>query len=317
MKNKKLLLGAFLALVASASWGAMFPVANHAFLYISPYYFTLIRYIPVTIILVIALYFIEGKQAFKTDNQGFILWVFGTMGFVVYNLLIFVGQDMLGDPGVLIASIMEGLAPIISIIVLWVAYKARPSKFTLFTIIGAFIGVFFVVTNGDVSLLIGDKRLFPIFILFLAALGWAVYTIGGSHFDKWSVLRYSTLSVLYGTITATIIVVVGSIMGLIPVPSFEEVYTVRYNMIFMITLPGIFALLGWNKAVEILTPINAILFINFAPVTTMIIRVFQGHKITGFELSGVAIVCLMIVANNLYQRFISKKELVKTEKKIA
>lgn len=320
MKSKNILLGAFLAILASASYGAMFPVADDAFNYISPYYFTLYRYVPVTIVLMIMLLFFEGKKAFKTDGQGLILWMFGIMGFVFYNLLIFVGQDMIGDDGVLIASIMEGAAPIISIIVMWIAYKNKPSLFTFLTIVVAFIGVYFVVTNGDAGLLFGDNRLFPLFILFIAALGWAVYTIGGSHFNKWSVLRYSTLSALYGTATAVVVVMIGSFMGLIPIPTLEESLSVKYHMAFMIILPGIIALLGWNKAVQILTPINAILFINFAPVTTIIIRVIQGHEIGTFEVMGVALVILSIIANNMYQRYVNKKleaKKVEYEKKSA
>lgn len=301
MRNN-VFLGALLCLIASMSWGAMFPVANHAFQYINPYYFTIVRYIPVVIVLVILLYIIEGKAAFRTDGNGLLLWFFGAMGFTVYNLLIFVGQDLLGDAGVLLASIMEALAPSISILVLWVVYKSRPSIVTLMCIIGAFIGVFLVVSNGNISILFGKNQLIPLFVLFLAALGWAVYTIGGGRFSGWSVLRYSTLSCLYGTTTATVIVIIGSLTGHIEVPTLTELYTVRYNMLFMSTLPGLFALLGWNKGVSILKPINAILFINFAPVTTIAIRVIQGHTITPFEITGVALVCVMILANNLYQR---------------
>src|SRR5690625_871832 len=152
MRNS-IFIGALLAAIACISWGAMFPVANHAFQYISPFYFTLIRYIPVAIILVILLYFIEGKKSFKLEGKGFILWFYGTMGFTIYNLFIFWGQDLLGDPGVLLASIMEALAPIISILIVWVVTKQRPYIFTIATIIAAFIGVFIVVTNGDISLL--------------------------------------------------------------------------------------------------------------------------------------------------------------------
>ncbi len=220
--KRNIFIGALLSLFASASWGAMFPVANHAFQYISPYYFTIIRYVPVTIILVFALYFIEGKKAFRTEGNGLVLWFFGTMGFTVYNLLIFVGQDLLGDPGVLLASIMEALAPILSVLVLWIANKSRPSWFTLVCIIGAFAGVFLVVSNGDVSILFGKNRLFPLFLLLLAALGWALYTIGGGRFSKWSVLRYSALSCLYGTATATFFVILGSFMGMIEVPTFAR-----------------------------------------------------------------------------------------------
>src|SRR5699024_11677636 len=67
---------------------------------------------------------------------------------------------------------------------------------------------------------------------------------------------------LYGTATAVVVVLIGSLFGLIPVPTMEETLSVKYHMAYMIILPGVIALLGWNKAVQILTPINAILFIK-------------------------------------------------------
>src|SRR5699024_9432276 len=133
MRNK-IWLGALLCAVASMSWGAMFPIANDAFRYINPFYFTLIRYIPVVIILIVLLYMIEGRQAFKTEGKGWIIWFFGTMGFTIYNLFIFWGQDLLGGKGVLLASIMEALAPIISVLIMWVLYKKKPFLFTVFCI---------------------------------------------------------------------------------------------------------------------------------------------------------------------------------------
>lgn len=313
MKNN-MFIGSLMAIFASASWGAMFPVAEHAFQYISPFYFTIIRYIPVAVILVMLLYFIEGKRSFKTDGNGFRLWFFGTMGFTVYNLFIFWGQNLLGGPGVLLASIMEALAPIVSILIVWFVKKSRPHAFTMFCIVAAFIGVLLVVTNGDFSVLFGLNRLFPLVILLLAAVGWAIYTFGGNEFNGWSVLRFSALSSLYGTITATIVVTVLSIFGMVEVPTLHEVYMVRYDMLFMIFIPGLLALLLWNKGVEILKPINAILFINFAPVTTIIIRMLQGYPISVYEFSGAAIICLAIVFNNVHQRMLmSKTSLVDKE----
>lgn len=315
--HKNILWGALLCLIASASWGSMFPVANHAFLYIDPFWFTIVRYVPVAIILIIALYFVGGKKAFKTEGNGFVLWFFGTMGFVVYNLLIFVGQDLLGDPGILLASIMEALAPMLSVFILWIIHRNNPNWFTLLCIIGAFIGVFLVVSNGNIAILFGENRLFPLFLLLLAALGWALYTIGGGHFSGWSVLRYSTLSCLYGTATATFVVIIGSVIGFIEVPTATVLYNVRYDMLFMIFVPGLIALIAWNKGVSILKPINAILFINFAPVTTLIIRLIQGYSISNYELIGVFLVCSMIVANNIYQRLQLKKSNFTNKRQVA
>lgn len=306
MKNK-IIIGAFLTAFAAASYGAMFPVANHAFQYIDPFYFTIFRYLPVALILVIALALTEGRKAFKLDGQGFRLWFYGTMGFTVYNLLIFFGQDLLADDGVLLASVMEALAPTISILILWFIHKNRPSMFTITCIIVSFIGVLFVVTNGNIGVLLGENRIVPLIILFIAAAGWALYTIGGSAFPSWSVLRFSALSCLYGTLTATGVVLILTAIGFIEVPTLTTIYTIRYNMLFMIFIPGLLALVFWNKGVAILKPINAILFINFAPVTTVVIRLFQGHKISIFEITGVTLVCLMIIANNIYQRTVMKK----------
>src|SRR5699024_9511003 len=109
----------------------MFPVANHAFLHINPFYFTLFRYIAVSMILVIVLYWKEGREAFKLEGRGLPLWFFGTMAFTIYNLLIFWGEDLLGEPGVMVASVMESLMPMISIVIVWILYRNRPHLFTL------------------------------------------------------------------------------------------------------------------------------------------------------------------------------------------
>lgn len=309
MKNN-ILLGTLLCIFASASWGAMFPVAEYAFQYVNPFYFTIIRYVPVSIILVIILYFVEGKKAFKTKGQGFRLWFFGTMGFTIYNLFIFWGQDLLGGPGVLLASIMEALAPIVSILIVWLILKNKPHLFTILSIIGAFIGVLIVVTNGDFTVLFGENRIIPLIILLLAAAGWAFYTFGGGEFEGWSVLRYTALSCLYGTATATIVVVLVSLIGWIEIPTLHDVYMVRYHMLFMIFIPGLLALVFWNVGVKMLKPINAILFINFAPVTTIIIRMVQGHTISIYEYTGVVIVVLAIIFNNLHQRMMLQRQLL-------
>lgn len=302
MRNK-IVIGALLCAIASMSWGAMFPVANDAFRYINPFYFTLIRYLPVVLILIVLLWMMEGRKAFRTEGKGWLIWFFGTMGFTIYNLGIFWGQDLLGGQGVLLASIMEALAPIISVLIVWVLYKQKPFLVTVLSIIGAFVGVVIVVSNGNVSVLFQSGHLIPLLILFFAATGWAFYTIGGSVFSGWSVLRYSTLSCLYGTLTATGLVMLASLLGYVEVPQLADINMVKYHMLFMILLPGLFALLFWNKGVEILKPINAILFINLAPVTTVVIRFIQGHTISVYELSGVVIVCTMIVLNNMYQRY--------------
>lgn len=315
MRKNSVLWGGFLALIASISWGAMFPVANHSFQYIDSFYFTIFRYIPVAIILVVLLWKFEGKKAFKPEGRGFFLWFFGTMAFTVYNLFIFWGQEMFGETGVLLASIMEALMPLISVLIIWMISKKRPSAFTLSFIGLAFIGVLLVVTNGEISFLLNiHKQIFPLVILFIGVVGWVIYTMGGERFADWSILRYSTLTLVYGTSTATVIVFLTTVFGFINAPTMTDIYAVRYDMLFMVIFPGLIALLGWNEGVRILKPINSLLFISFVPVTTLTIGFFQGYAITTFDVVGTILIVSALLFNNIYQRTLLYKEVGKTKK---
>ncbi|MBH5319646.1 DMT family transporter [Paenibacillus sp. GSMTC-2017] len=303
MAKKQLLLGSILCLIASMSWGAMFPVAHIALQKIDPFYFSFIRYFLVGIILVVMLLIKEGKAAFKLEGRGIALTLFGTMAFTVYNMCIFLGQDMMGAPGTVAASIMEVMMPMISIMILWITKKSMPKKYMLTSIVIALFGALLVITNGNLSFFTtASQHLFPLFLLFVGVVGWVVYSMGGAQFKEWSILRYSTLTCLLGSAVSFVIVATLSITGLVPVPSLETVFSIKYEMSFMVLLPGLAALLCWNAGIKMLTPLNGILFINFVPITTFIVMAFQGYQISVYELAGTLLVIFALLRNNAYQR---------------
>ncbi|MHA6252508.1 DMT family transporter [Oceanobacillus sp. CAU 1775] len=308
MKNSAL-LGAFLCFIAAASWGAMFPVAHSAFKHIDPFYFTIIRYGFVTLILVALLLWKEGKKAFRLEGKGKQLWFFGTMAFTVYNLLIFWGEDLLGEPGVMIASIMEALMPMISIVIVSIIYKRFPHKITLFFVLIAFVGAILVITKGDIQIFFrATDNMIPSLMIFIAVVGWVIYTMGGSSFPGWSALRYSAMSCLLGTITAGVVVVFTTFTGYISVPTLEVVAITSPHLLFMIVFPGVIALLGWNIGVNILSPLNALLFINFVPITTLTISIVQGNTVTGYDVMGTILIIISLIGNNIFLRTLEKRK---------
>ncbi|MFA8439217.1 EamA family transporter [Pueribacillus sp. YX66] len=196
----------------------MFPIAHSAFDHIDPFYFTLIRYDAVTIILVFLLLWREGKQAFRFEGYGLQLCFFDTMAFVVYNILIFWGEDLLGEPGAMVASVMEALMPMISIVLLRIVFRKRPHSFTTICVIVAFIGAMFVIMKGDFAGFLGaTSDIIPSILIFIAVVGWVIYTIGGSRFNGWSALQSSTLSCLLGTLTATVVVTIATMVGYVSI----------------------------------------------------------------------------------------------------
>ena len=304
MKNN-VLFGAILCLISAISWGAMFPVANHAFQHIDPFYFTIFRYVFVTNILIVWLLWKEGKQAFRFEGRGWLLWFFGTMAFTVYNLLIFWGQDLLGNPGTMIASIMESLMPMISIIIIWILVRQRPHAFTMFCVFIGFVGASLVVTKGDIgAFFTAENDIIPSLLIFIAVVGWVIYTMGGGQFNRagWSPLRYSTLSCLLGTATAMMVVFGVTLSGYISFPTVETIITTSPHIAFMVIFPGVIALVGWNYGVSVITPLNGLLFLNFVPVTTLVIQVFQGEGITVYDYIGTIFIIVSLLSNNIFHR---------------
>lgn len=306
MRNR-LLFGSFLCLIAAVSWGAMFPVAHAAFIHIDPFYFTVIRYGTVSLLLVALLLWKEGKRAFRFDGKGLWLWFYGTMAFTVYNLFIFWGQDLLGEPGVMIASIAESLMPMIAILLGWLIFRRRTPLFAQLCVFVSLAGAMLVITKGDFRSFIGtSEQVIPSLLIVAAVTGWVIYTNGARKFEGWSALRYSTLSCLLGTITAVIITIGTTWSGYTPVPTAADLLATWPHLLFMIVFPGFIALLGWNVGVKILSPLNGLLFINFVPVTTLAVSLYQGYDISRFDLTGTAMIILALISNFLYTKRTTK-----------
>lgn len=303
MTKKETIVGSILCLIACISWGAMFPVSQVALQQIDPFYFSFIRYFSVAVILSVLLWIKEGRAAFRFEGKGKSLLFFGTLGFTFYNMFVFLGQHLMGDTGTISASLMEVLMPMISILILWITTKKKPLKHTITSMLFALAGALLVITNGKLAFFtMAGQHIFPLLLILGGVIGWVVYSIGGSRFSGWSTLRYSTITCLLGSGVSFVVVSLASTFQLLPVPSMETLLSIRYEMAFMVTLPGIIALLCWNLGIKKLSAANGILFINLVPITTFVIMAFQGYQISMFEFYGTLLVIFALIRNNLLQR---------------
>lgn len=301
--SKHKVFGSVLCMIACISWGAMFPVADRAFEQIHPFYFSIIRYGAVSVLLAALLWWKEGVRAFRLEGRGKLLLFYGTMAFTVYNLLIFLGQYAMGDAGTVAASIMEALMPVISILILWMTTKSRPSGRLLATVGLALVGALLVITKGTIhlhpSLL---RHIVPVALILAGVVGWVIYSFGTSKFQHWSALRYSTITCCLGTAVSIVITMTGTLLGWMPAPGLQAVLSIKYEMAFMIVFPGIIALLGWNAGLKMISTVNGILYINLVPITTFGMMAAQGYRISISEIVGTAMIVIALVLNSLFRR---------------
>lgn len=292
-----------MCLIAVLAWGGMFPIMEPALRILDPFYFTLLRYGSVAVIFAFLLLVIEGPKAFRPEKHVIKLWLLGTAAFAGFSFLVFLGQKIAGPSGSVIASVMMAVQPLLGVIVAWVWHRVKPPIFSLVAMVVAAIGVFMVVTKGNVgTLLRGSNTLAAAGLILLGALCWVIYTAGGADFSEWSILRYSALTTIYGMVSVIVIITLATSIGWLRLPTIHQIQGVSGALVYMVVLAGVIAVFAWNFGNRMVGSINGILFMNLVPVTSFIISVLGGYHISLFELIGCLLTIIALVANNLCNR---------------
>lgn len=302
------LKGILCCLVATLSWGTMFPIMTDALKHIDPFNFTTLRYGIAGIAFAILLLYREGSSAFILKNEKWgLAWLFGTFGFAGFGFLVFLGQHLAGSKGALTASIMMATMPMLSILTVWALKKSRPHITTIGFILLSFSGVFLVLTNGSVHELINSPvNLIANILIILGALCWVLYTIGGSYFPNWSALKYTTLTTLLGMISVISInlLLIGS--NVISIPSLNSIVIVLPHLIYMALIAGLVAVLCWNIGNKIITTTNGVLFMDIVPITAFVVSSLNNIIPSHIQILGASITATALILNNFNQRRLIK-----------
>ncbi|WP_432695552.1 DMT family transporter [Marinobacterium sp. YM272] len=288
-----------LLLLTTCSWGGMFPVAKPMLESMDPFTLTLIRFVPTSAGLLLILFCVEGRQAFRFDGRLLRLIFLGTLGFACFNLLAFNGlQNTKPEHG----AVIMATQPMIAVLITWIYRGLRPGTFTLASIGTAFAGVFLVITGGDIERAFGGGKVLWDLLFFAGATCWVCYTLGAQSFHDWSPLRYTAITSLFGTCSIAAITLGLVAADQVSLPEWSTLVEMRWQFAYLILPTGIMAVLFWNTGIKMLGPINGVLFINFVPVSAFTIGIIQGHSITAAEVTGAGLVMAALIANNLYVR---------------
>ncbi|MGI4856782.1 MAG: DMT family transporter [Janthinobacterium lividum] len=296
--------GVLFCLVATLSWGGMFPVMTSALAHVDPFNFTAARYTIAGLAFAILLYLKEGPKAFRLRGERVVLaWLLGTAGFAGFGFLVFLGQKLAGPTGALTASIIMATMPLLGILANWLIRGIKPLKATLGFISMSFVGVLLVITEGHIGSLLNQPASFAAYLPLLAgALCWVFYTIGASFFPTWSAYRYTTLTTLLGLTSVFAVTLALDTLDVIQVPDSEAVVAVLPHLLYMALVAGMVGVLSWNMGNKIVTPINGVLFMDVVPITAFVISALTGVIPHQTQIVGASITAIALILNNLYQR---------------
>ncbi|MFT3811842.1 MAG: DMT family transporter [Acidovorax sp.] len=301
--------GILFCTVATLSWGGMFPVMSGALEHMDPFVFTLVRYSLAGLAFLAILVHREGVASLKLKGQrAWLAWLFGTAGFAGFGFLVFLGQQMAGKEGVLTASIIMATQPMLGVLVNWILRKVRPPAYSIFFIALSFCGVALVVSRGDVGALLSEPANFSAdLVILLGALCWVLYTVGGSFFPSWSPYKYTTVTTGLGLVSVLVVNVALWWSGVTAFPVWDQLITVTPHLLYMAFVAGVVGVLCWNIGNRILTPLNAVLFMDVIPMTAFLVSSLQGVVPARVQIIGACFTGLALVCNNLFLRLMSAR----------
>lgn len=296
--------GVLLCIVATVSWGGMFPVMNSALRHIDPFTFTCMRYAIAGVVFLALLLAREGRASLSLRGERvWLAWFFGTVGFAGFQFLVFLGQQRLGAGGALIASIMMATMPMLGFLVNWVVRKAVPPIGAIAFILMSFFGVTLVITKGHYSSLVTHPQNYGADgLIILGALCWVIYTVGASFFPRWSSVRYTTITTGLGLSSAFAVTAVLLGIHYVAVPSGHAVASIIPELAYMSLVAAFIGVLAWNTGNKILTPLNGVLFMDVVPITAYLISALVGVIPAAVQILGAAVSATALVLNNLYLR---------------
>ena len=301
-RKPRLFTGMLALLLAAVLWGGMFPVAKSALATLDAFWLTLIRYGSGALLFVALLAAIEGRSMLRFESRVLSLWAYGTAGFAGFSILAFLGLSRSQPEH---GAIIMALMPLLGVLVNALWRGVRPTPLNIAAIVLALGGVALVITKGHLSALLQGGEVGADLLILAGALCWVIYTLGAQDFPGWSPLRYTSLSCLMAVPSIAGITLLATLAGIAHAPSPATLAGLPGELIYMILLAGVVAVLAWNMGIKTLGA-GGVLFINFVPVTALIIGWLQGHRLSAAELTGALIVMGALVLGNLGRRPVAR-----------
>ena len=290
------LRGSAMLAATGLAWGGMFAVAKPLMTALDPVTLTLLRYGPAAPIFLALLLLAEGRGALATEGRALRLWVLGTLGFLGFGLLAFLG---LGTSQPEHAAVIPALMPLLTVAVVSLRDRRRPAPRALGAVALGLAGVVLVVTHGDPATLLTGGAGRGEGLILLGALLWVLYTLGAAAFPGWSGLRYTALTAGFGALSILGAEAVALAAGFATLPAPGMLAGAAPSLAYLVIAASVLAVLCWNAGMRALGPARGVLFINLVPVTAFAIAVAGGRMPGGAEVAGVALVIVALVLNSL------------------
>ena len=271
-----------LLIIATMIWGGNFVIGRAISDQVPPLTLAFLRWVvAVAIFLPLAWKEIAAnKQEIKKHWKALLLMAF--TGIAGFNTLVYIG---LHHTTSINASLVNTITPLIIIVLSYFILKESLVYNQLIGLILSIAGVFLILSQGSLNILLTLSFNIGDLIIFVAVILWGVYSI---------IIKYNSGQIpLYTSLAIPMVI---GMFILLPF-SLWELFIADQELIWSVSsiaaiiyvgvFASIIAFLSWNKAVSLIGPGKAGIFLSLIPVFTTIFAIaFIGETLTWYQVTG-------------------------------
>jgi len=271
-----------LLIIATMIWGGNFVIGRAISDQVPPLTLAFLRWV-----VAVAIFLPFAWREMVANKQIIIehwkaLLLMSLTGIAAFNTLVYVG---LHHTTSINASLLNTLTPLIIIVLSYFILKEALVYNQLIGLILSITGVFLILSQGSLNTLLTLSFNIGDLIIFVAVILWGVYSI---------VIKYNSGKIpLYTSLAVTMIV---GMLILLPF-SLWELFIADQNIVWSVSsvaaiiyvgvFASIVAFLSWNKAVSLIGPGKAGIFLSLIPIFTTVFAIaFIGETLTWYQITG-------------------------------
>ena len=271
-----------LLIIATMIWGGNFVIGRAISDQVPPLTLAFLRWVvAVAIFLPLAWKeIIANKQEIKKHWKALLLMAL--TGIAAFNTLVYVGLHYTTSIN---ASLLNTVTPLIIIVLSYFILKESLVYNQLLGLVLSITGVFLIISQGSLNILLTLSFNIGDLIIFVAVILWGVYSII-IKYNSGRIPLYTSLAI--PMVIGMFILLPFSLWELF-IANQEVVWSVSSiaAIIYVGVFASIVAFLSWSKAVSLIGPGKAGIFLSLIPVFTTIFAIaFIGETLTWYQILG-------------------------------
>lgn len=286
--------------IATLFWGLNFHFGKLALKVISPNSISFYRFLFSSIgLLTIFSLYEKWNWNFITQNIKY-FFILSIIGIFLYNNLFYIAMQ---HTNAVNASLIVAFNPVITTLIMFIAFHKEISKFQVLGIMISLLGVFTIITKWDWEIIQNLKFSYGDLLMLLVTSTFVFYNIFVKRwFPNASALLLSTIITILSLPFFGIVFYFDH-----QALSITQMNNYQFFLLLTIALGG--SVLGsilWNQAIKGVSPEVGAIFINFIPLFAIFTAPFFGEYPTAIQLFGGTLIILGVLIVNFGKKWLNK-----------